>query len=107
MTDGILSLLGQPTEYQRKLTAWNKARPIAGYDAGVWRIDDYNRPIKWTDYGLQTPYGWEIDHILPQSQFPTKISQPSNLRALHWQSNRAKADKIDSTGLNGLLRGLL
>ena len=107
MTDGILGLLGQPTEHQRKLIAWNKTRPVAGYDTSIWRVDDYGQIIKWSDYGLQTKYGWEIDHILPQSQFPAKVDQPSNLRALHWQSNRAKSDNIDSTGLNGILRGLL
>ncbi len=94
-------------EYQRKLGAWNKARPYIGYDAGIWRVDDYNRTIKWDDYGLQTAYGWEIDHILPQALFPAKTHQPSNLRALHWQSNRTKSDKIDYTGLSGLLKGLL
>jgi hypothetical protein len=71
---------------QRKQTAWSKARPVAGFDPTVWRYDEHNNVIKWSDYGDRTSdYGWEIDH-----RFPTAlggIDVDSNCRALHWRAN--------------------
>lgn len=54
---------------------------------------------------MRTDYGWEIDHELPKSQFPAAANQPGNLRALHWQNNRAKSDKIDIATLLKIERG--
>lgn len=95
----------QQQEQQRKQSAWLRATPAQGYDAGVVRIDAYGSYIVWHEYGQTTKFGWEIDHELPKSVFPVLATQPINLRALHWRNNRSKADKIDLNGLYRLLGG--
>lgn len=91
----------QQEEYQRKLSAWGRAIPIIGYDQNQTRKDAYGSFIVWSEYGKQTQFGWEIDHELPKSQFPSIANQPANLRALHWKNNRVKSDKIDFRSLLG------
>jgi hypothetical protein len=65
----------------------------------VWKkaeVDDYNAPndfrkdscgawIERTQYGNHdSVYGWEIDHIVPQSSDADDLS---NLRPLHWKNS--------------------
>ena len=71
----------------------------------VWQkaeIDEYNVPndfrkdqcgawIERTQYGNHdSAYGWEIDHIKPQSD--DSSSDLSNLRPLHWKNNVSKQE---------------
>ncbi len=93
----------QQVEYQRKRNAWNRASISPKHDADKVRIDANGSYIVWAEYGQTTTYGWEIDHELPKSQFPSLASQPVNLRALHWKNNRAKSDKIDPNTLRKIL----
>lgn len=71
---------------ERILAVWRKGGAIKGYDPNVWRHDDFNNPIKFTDYGNRNSvYGWEIDHIVPVAQRgPDDLS---NLRPLQWEVN--------------------
>jgi hypothetical protein len=78
---------------KRKLDAWTKAQPYGNYDLGEVRKDACGAPIVWADYGKQTQYGWEVDHILPVSRF-LNADQPINVQALQWQNNRAKSNSI-------------
>ena len=67
-------------------TVWAKGRPIAGYDASVWRRDDFGNSISHDQYGKRdSVYGWEIDHIVPLSQGGS--DHLANLRPLQWSAN--------------------
>lgn len=68
------------------IAVWIKGAVIVGYDPATWRRDVYGLAIKFADYGNRdSEYGWEIDHIVPQSR--SGSDHPSNLRPLHWQNN--------------------
>jgi len=50
-------------------------------------MDCDGRVMCWSEYGLKSSFGWEIDHAIP-----TRLGGPdivSNLRARHWQGNRS------------------
>jgi hypothetical protein len=81
------------SDLSRRLAAWNKCQAtIAGNDD--LRIDCDGRPIKFSDYGLDTAYGWEIDHIIPLAAGGT--DDPTNLRARNRAGNRAAGSRIAS-----------
>lgn len=69
---------------------WNRAQQVDGYDINIVRQDCCGAWIMRSEYGKTTPYGWEIDHVYPQSRGGD--SAPENLRAMHWENNRAKGD---------------
>ncbi len=76
---------------EQKLDAWNKARIIEGTDANLFRQDACGAWIRWDMYANRNnDYGWEIDHIFPESRGGTNISE--NLRALQWENNLTKGD---------------
>ena len=91
----------QQQDYRRKLNAWEQASVVIGYNKNRLRKDAYGTFIVWSEYGQKTAYGWEIDHELPKAYFPGMSNAPANLRALHWQNNRKKSDKIDLRSLLG------
>lgn len=74
----------------KKDEVWNKATIVNGYNPRIWRKDLCGAWIKYDQYGEQSKYGWEIDHLRPSSQGGS--DDISNLNALHWQNNRSKAD---------------
>jgi len=68
----------------RKIAAWNNATLIPNSRD---RMDCDGRVMCWSEYGLKSSFGWEIDHAIP-----TRLGGPdivSNLRARHWQGNRS------------------
>ena len=76
---------------ETKLAVWKKATPVNEYDSARWRKDQCGAWIGWNEYGdRHSDYGWEIDHITPQSKGGTDIL--SNLRPLHWKNNIEKLD---------------
>ena len=48
---------------------WEKGRTIPNYDADKYRQDDCGAWMIRSEYGNRNnKYGWEIDHIKPESQ---------------------------------------
>lgn len=73
---------------------WEKGRKIEGYDESLFRKDACGAWIMRDKYGEKHIFGWEIDHIYPKERGGTDIIQ--NLRPLHYQNNRSKADDYPS-----------
>jgi hypothetical protein len=68
---------------KKVLAIWSKGRTLPQYDSRCWRVDDYGYLIRLDDYGNRnSPYGWEIDHIVPDG--PDYFF---NLRPLNWIVN--------------------
>ena len=69
---------------------WQKAMAVDGYDNTKYRKDVCGAWIQRDQYGKETIYGWEIDHAKPTSKGGSDDAH--NLRPMHWQNNRTKAD---------------
>ncbi len=69
---------------------WEKGSFIPFEDRDVYRVDILGNRIKRSEYGKHTEYGWQIDHIIPQSKGgPDDII---NLQPLQWQANNKKSN---------------
>ena len=82
---------------------WGRAFPVEGYNQDRYRHDACGAWIERDKYGDRTsPYGWEIDHIYPQSLLKERkveqneIDNRGNLRALNWQNNDSKGTDYPS-----------
>ena len=72
---------------------WNNATIVNGVDSQIWRKDTCGAWIYRYAYGdRQSDYGWEIDHIIPQSKGGS--DDFGNLRALHWGNNASRQNGI-------------
>lgn len=69
---------------------WQKAHEVKGYDPYVWRKDFAGAWIRRDHYGVESKYGWEIDHLRPSSNGGS--DELDNLNPLHWRNNRRKSD---------------
>ena len=69
---------------------WQKAIIQSNNDPNVFRKDYAGAWIRRRDYGKQTTYGWEIDHVRPLSL--NGSHNISNLLPLHWENNEGKSD---------------
>ena len=67
---------------------WNKATVIEGFDSSRWRQDFAGAWIQKDQYGIQSTYGWEIDHLVPRSHGGS--DEIGNLVPLHWKNNETK-----------------
>jgi 5-methylcytosine-specific restriction endonuclease McrA len=72
---------------------WEKAKTIRGQNSDVWRKDEYGNKIRKASYGTTGEYGWEVDHSNPKNNGGTDHGR--NLKPLHWEENRKKADKVN------------
>ena len=78
-------------EFFKIQLVWGKGLVVAGYDSAHFRKDDFGYWIKKSDYGnRKSQYGWEIDHIVPESKNGSDAF--SNLRPLHWRVNASRQD---------------
>ena len=49
---------------------WEKATTVDNFDPTQFRKDACGAWIIRNHYGLQAAYGWEVDHVYPQSLEP-------------------------------------
>ncbi|KLN61317.1 hypothetical protein WH96_06605 [Kiloniella spongiae] len=77
---------------------WQKATPILGRDQDIWRKDKFGSLIHRHSYGMQSDYGWHIDHIYPDSKGGPDVV--ANYQPLQWKNNIAKSDKVGLRGLS-------
>lgn len=70
---------------------WDKGKTIRGQNPDSWRRDVAGNKIRFGSYGTEGEYGWEIDHINPQSKGGSDNLR--NLQPLHPDANRKKSDK--------------
>lgn len=75
---------------EEKEQIWNKAKFIsAENEEKGFRKDQCDAWIKMSEYGNRdSDYGWEIDHIKPESKGGEDIV--SNARPLHWKNNASR-----------------
>lgn len=70
---------------------WEKAKIVnEENDKKKFRKDFAGAWIKKDEYGKESDYGWEVDHIKPSSK--SGSDELSNLNPLHWKNNRTKGD---------------
>lgn len=76
---------------------WRHGQTVKGYDESKIRKDACGAWIIRDRYGDRTsPFGWEVDHIYPESKLrnknvlPELIDNPTNLRPLNWKNNDSK-----------------
>jgi len=69
---------------------WEKASIEEGFDSKEWRKDACGAWIDRKGYGQEGKYGWEIDHVYPESKGGNHDIE--NLSPMHWENNRSKAD---------------
>lgn len=76
---------------------WIKNARVEGWKIRVFQRDAYGRRMKFDEHGRKGVFGWEVDHIIPESLGgPNEIY---NLRPLHWRSNREKGDSVSRVDL--------
>jgi hypothetical protein len=71
---------------------WDKAQIVDTYDKDKYRKDCCNAWIQRDQYGQEGQYGWEIDHVYPESKGGNE--DLINLRPMQWKNNRSKADNF-------------
>lgn len=79
-----------PTQLRR---IWDEGYEMSGLDPALWRRDKYGSIMCFSQYGKETVYGWEVDHIYPESKGGSDAY--FNLQPLYWRNNRMKGNKIN------------
>lgn len=72
-------------------SVWNKGITVPTYDPSNYRKDKCGAWMDRNKYGnRKSKYGWEIDHIIPDSQ--NGSDELNNLQPLQWENNAKKGD---------------
>lgn len=85
-----------------KKRVWSQAREAEGYDNQKVRLDACNAFMIYDDYGKQSLYGWQIDHVCPVSMLEElgyteeEIDNEQNLRPMNLHNNLSKSDDYPS-----------
>ena len=69
---------------------WQKANIVNNYNPDIWRKDFAGAWIRRDQYGVESKYGWVIDHLKPISVGGT--DDFNNLCPMHIQNNRMKSN---------------
>ena len=79
-----------------RMQVWEKAHKIdLGHELAGLRRDDWGNLIHRDAYGdRSSPYGWEMDHIIPLSLGGAETLE--NVRPLKWLANVRKSDSPPS-----------
>lgn len=83
-----------------KYIVWQKGRVIPNEDPNEYLQDACGKTIKYSEYGMDTFYGWEIDHIIPVALGGSE--HIGNLQPLYWRNNRQKGDIYPWSFLDGI-----
>lgn len=75
---------------EQKQQVWGKGTPVNGYDSKMYRKDICGAWMQRDKYGEEEIYGWEIDHVYPESKGGDE--ELVNLRPMQWENNRSKYD---------------
>jgi len=67
---------------------WEKAKQELWFV--FFKRDACGATIGKDEFGKETGFGWEIDHIVPVAKGGT--DDIDNLQPLHWENNRQKGD---------------
>ena len=51
--------------------------------------------IRWSEYGVTTQCGWEIDHAIPTALGGFDVGH--NYRARHWHGNRSAGGRLGNS----------
>jgi len=84
--------MGHTYTEQQKRDVWEKRKAPKTATTGY---DVRRREIHWGEYGKLTKYGWQVDHIIPESKGgPHELD---NWQPLHHKSNQNKSNKLQVT----------
>ena len=72
---------------------WQKAIVTNNRNPDIWRKDFAGAWIRYDQYGINSRYGWVIDHIKPKKLGGEDSIE--NLQALHWRNNVLKGNNYD------------
>ncbi|MBU4419094.1 MAG: HNH endonuclease [Candidatus Omnitrophica bacterium] len=75
---------------ERRDEVWGKADIVRGKDTNLYRKDVAGNILYKPSYGLDTPKGWEIDHINPVGNGGSDNLR--NLQVLQTATNQSKGD---------------
>ena len=92
--------LHEAGEELRKRAVWGRGKQISGRNSDEWRKDDFGNLLQFSAYGdTRSPYGWQIDHIVPVARGGT--DDILNLRPLHWRKNASLGGLLSQALLAG------